>query len=128
MTLQGTLWPADQPEFTDIAGKPLLNNVYQHSAIVYLKLAVPPDAAPGPRTISVQASGQLCNLDSGTCLPVQQTAVVTVSVAGASLANPAWSADPAIPAGLQRAMDAGATRGIPSGVRRSHRCAGGRAI
>ena len=96
------LWPADQPYETDLGGgRKLVNHVYKKRVVVYVPLAVPEDASPGERSITITASGQVCGR---FCVDVEAAASVAVAVGRQPGANSAWAG--ALADGLDSAVPA----------------------
>jgi len=101
------LWPTDAAKSTDFGDKIVDIYAYKHRAVVYVKLTVPANAAPGEKTITLLPEGQICGT---SCIDIQPfgyakpfAAVAKGTVAAKSAANPQWSDDPAISGGLAEA-------------------------
>lgn len=85
------LWSSHHPHQADLAGKPVVNQVYTGTAYVFAWIAAPAGAAAGPQQIPVVLEGQLCAEHEASCLPVRLQQQVTVQVGAERLPNPAWT-------------------------------------
>lgn len=111
------LWPADHPYQTDLGDEVIVNHVYKKRAVAYVPLRVPADASPGPRTVTVIVSGQICG---NVCVDVEATVEADVTIGPVAAADDAWTTR--LADGLARAMPAAdlpaarQTAAAPSGV------------
>lgn len=92
-TLARVLWPMHELHRYDFAGTALLNNAYEHRAVVYAEVTIGPDAPAGGATLTFTFGGQICSDES--CVPLDvpfpTTAETMVVVADAPQTNPAWT-------------------------------------
>jgi thiol:disulfide interchange protein DsbD len=95
LKVEAVRWPADRPHETDLAGKRLVNNVYEGRAIVFVTMSVPETAKPGPVTLSFRVGGQVCDKNSCLALDFPDPYIVTakVTVGPEPAVDPAWDAD-----------------------------------
>ncbi|MCD4825622.1 MAG: hypothetical protein K8S55_13585, partial [Phycisphaerae bacterium] len=89
-------WPATTTKPTDLGDRTVNLNVYKGRVVIYVPMAVPPDAKPGKRMIKIFPLGQLCGKNS--CVDFQPltgeknfSVAATVMVGDKSVVNPAWA-------------------------------------
>ncbi len=93
LKLRGIQWPRPVEILADLAGtgKAEKYGVFEGKATVFLVVTVEPNAAPGPRTLNINASYQACD-DHKCNLPSETTLTATITVGTSAVA--ATPADP----------------------------------
>jgi len=96
------LWPVHHAKADPLSGGTL--NVYQGSIVVYVPVAVAPDAPDGTHVLTFEPTGQICS-DAGVCKGVRNVlASVELNAGERAVANPNWT--PALTDGLSAAVPA----------------------
>jgi thiol:disulfide interchange protein DsbD len=96
LTLRGMQWPRPVEILADLAatGKPEKYGVFEGKATVFLLIDVAANAAPGPRTLTLNTFYQACD-DTRCLLPISDTQSVTITVgptaAAATPGDPVFS-------------------------------------
>jgi thiol:disulfide interchange protein DsbD len=115
LKVESIRWPADHPHDAPLAGKSLVNNVYEGRAIAFVTLSVPADAKPGAVVLSFRMGGQVC--DKNSCLsldfPEPYFVAAKVTVGPQPLADPAWDSE--IAAAFAKAPPAAPGQGLQAG-------------
>jgi len=107
LTVGEVLWPPDSPYQTDLGDETIINHVYKKRAVIYVPLAVPAEAHPGERAITIAIQGQICG---NVCVDVEAVASTVVTVARTSLANNAWTRE--LADGIRNAVPAAELRSV----------------
>ncbi len=85
-------WPPHRPYEYTLGEETLRHNVYKGEATAFVPVTVPPDAPAGTYRVTATFGGQICG--EGLCLELgvtePQSASAVVSIAGQTVAHPAW--------------------------------------
>ncbi|MFW6065287.1 MAG: cytochrome c biogenesis protein CcdA [Planctomycetota bacterium] len=105
------LWPEAEPYEYDLGDRVITVNSFKDRAIAYVPLEVPEGVEPGEYTVEVTLAGQVCGGPDDVCINLEGdrtvSAETTVRVDETTEPNPAWSDDPRISDGLEKAEPAG---------------------